>query len=114
VNDKGTMTFSTETLNADYTGMCGGNAKDGVVKVVAPINGMLKAKVRGMTGATVYARTTCNDPSTELAKTTASTCPSVVHDTVSFSVTSGTEYFIFVDGLNGATGVPTLDVSITP
>jgi hypothetical protein len=29
-------------------------------------------------------------------------------------VKAGTEYFLFVDGLDGATGVPSLDVTVTP
>ncbi|MBS2015974.1 MAG: DUF4215 domain-containing protein [Deltaproteobacteria bacterium] len=110
----GSITFSTAVLNANYTGACGGNAKDGVVDVTAPITGQLRARVRNMPGATVYARTTCNDPSTELLKTSASTCPGVVHDVVTFPVTAGAHYYLFVDGLDGATGVPTLDVSIGP
>ncbi len=110
----GTITFSTASLEANYAGACGGDARDGVVKVVAPTSGLLRAKVRGMPGATLHARTVCTDPSSELAKSSTSTCSSVVHDTVTFSVTAGTEYFLFVDGLDGAVGVPTLDVSIEP
>lgn len=110
----GTITLSTATLNANYTGACGGSAKDGVIDVVAPISGQLVAKVRNMPNATIYARSTCNDPSTEFLKTSGSTCPSVVHDVVTFSVTAGSHYFLFVDGLDGATGVPTVDVSVGP
>lgn len=111
---KGTITFATQSLNANYTGACGGNGKDGVVKVVAPLSGQLRAKIRNMPNATLYARTTCNDPSTEILKSPSATCPNVVHDTVSFSVVAGSEYFLFVDGLDGATGVPTLDVTVGP
>ena len=49
-----------------------------------------------------------------LHTTLRNTCPNVVHDVVTFAVTAGTEYFLFVDGLQGATGVPTLDVTVTP
>ncbi len=111
---KGTMTFSTAALNADYAGLCGGNAKDGVVRVVAPIAGTLKAVAKGMAGATVYARRVCTDPSSEIAKSPYSTCPSVVHDTVTFAVAANEEVFLFVDGLDGATGVPTLEVTVAP
>lgn len=111
---RGTITFSTATLNANYTGACGGSAKDGVIDVVAPISGQLVAKVRNMPNATIYARSTCNDPSTEFLKTSSSTCPSVVHDVVTFSVTAGSHYYLFVDGLDGATGVPTVDVTVGP
>jgi cysteine-rich repeat protein len=111
---KGSITISTAALNADYSGACGGSAKDGVVRVTAPINGTLTAKVRNMAGATVYARAVCIDPSSEFLKTSSSTCPSVVQDVVTLQVVSGTDYFLFVDGLDGATGVPTLDVTVTP
>jgi cysteine-rich repeat protein len=110
----GKITFATGALGADYTGACGGDARDGVVRVVPPIGGQLRARVRNMPGATVYARTTCVDPSTELLKTSGSTCPGVVQDQVSFPVTAGADYFLFVDGLDGATGVPTLDVTVGP
>ncbi len=111
---QGTITFSTASLDADYSGACGGSARDGVVHIVPAISGVLRAKMRGMPNATVYARTICNDPSSELFKSSASTCPSVIHDTVTFSVTAGADYYVFVDGLDGATGVPTLDVTISP
>ncbi|AKU98851.1 Multiple EGF-like-domain protein 3 precursor [Labilithrix luteola] len=111
---KGTVTFETTNLNADYVGACGGNAKDGVVRVVPNVAGTLKAQARSMANVTVYARSVCNDPTTEFAKSTYSTCTGVVHDTVTFGVSAGTEYFLFVDGLDGATGVPTLEVTVTP
>lgn len=111
---KGSVTIDTTTLNGNYSGACGGSSKEGVVRVTAPMNGTLTAKVRNMQGATVYARAVCIDPSTEFLKTSGSTCPSVVHDVVTFQVTAGTDYFLFVDGLDGAVGVPTLDVTVTP
>ncbi len=111
---KGSITFSTDELSADYAGACGGNAKDGVVRVVAPIAGTLTARARGMPGVTVYARTMCLDPSTEILKSNGSTCPSVVHDTVTAVVSANQELFLFVDGLDGATGIPTLDVTVSP
>jgi|GEM_PF-1954965 len=111
---KGTITVATSSLAANYVGACGGNAKDGVVRVVAPASGTMTGKIRNMPGGTVYARKTCNDPSTELLKTSTSSCTNVVHDTVTFPVTAGAEYFLFVDGIDGATGVPTLDVTVTP
>jgi cysteine-rich repeat protein len=111
---RGSITFSTATLDADYSGACGGSSKEGVVRVTAPISGTLSAKIRNMPGGTVYARVVCNDPSTEFLKTSGSTCPNVVHDVVTFQATAGTDYFLFVDGLDGATGVPTLDVTVGP
>ena len=111
---KGVITFDTSALNANYAGACGGNGKDGVVRVVPNVSGVLRAKLRNMPTGTLYARSVCEDPSTEYKKSSGTTCPSVVHDTVSFGVTANTEYFLFVDGLDGATGVPTLDVTVDP
>jgi cysteine-rich repeat protein len=111
---RGSITIDTSTLNGDYSGACGGSSKEGVVRVTAPMNGTLTAKVRNMLGATVYARAICIDPSSELLKTSGATCPNVVQDVVSFPVTAGADYFLFVDGLDGAVGVPTLDVTVAP
>lgn len=111
---RGTITFDTASLAADYTGACGGSGKDGVVRIKPDTNGILRARLRNMPTGTVHARSVCADPQTEFLKTSGTTCPSVVHDTVSFSVTAGQEYFVFVDGLDGATGVPSLDVTVTP
>jgi len=111
---RGSITLSTAGLAANYVGACGGSSKDGVVRIVAPMTGILEARMRNMPGATVHARTVCIDPSTELLKTTGSTCPNVVHDRVTFPVTAGVEYFLFADGLDGAVGVPTLDVVVKP
>ncbi len=111
---KGLITFDTSKLDADYSGTCGGNARDGVVRIVAPVDGLLRAKLRNMPNATLHARSICTDPTTELSKSDYSTCPRVVHDPVTFSVKANNEYFLFVDGLDGAVGVPTLDVTIDP
>lgn len=110
---KGTVTFGTANLTSDYVGACGGNAQDGVVRVVPKISGTLTAKAHSMANVTVYARSVCNDTTTEFPKTNQALCAGVVQDTVVFGVEADQEYFIFVDGLDGATGVPTLDVTVT-
>lgn len=111
---KGKITVDTKTLTNDYSGACGGNAPDGVIKVTPDINGTLQAVATGMTNVTVHARSTCNDPSTEFPKSTSVSCSSVVHNTVTFAVTKNQDYYIFVDGLDGATGVASVDVTVSP
>lgn len=109
------VAVNTASLAANYSGACGGSGPDGVIRVVAPAAGTLTARVSNLDGATVYARAVCNDPITEFLKTPGSdTCPSVVHDVVSFPAEAGTEYFLFVDGLDGVSGVPTLEVAVVP
>ena len=111
---KGAMTFDTTPLTPDYVSACGGNARDAVVRVVPNTNGLLSAQIKNLPGGLVHARTTCTDPTTELKKSSSSTCPNVVHDFIQFPVLANKEYFLFVDGLDGVAGVSTLDVTIVP
>ncbi len=111
---KGTRTFDTRLLKPDYVSACGGNARDAVVRVVPNTNGLLNAQIKNLPGGLVHARTTCADPASEIKKSSSSTCPSVVHDFIQFPVLANKEYFLFVDGLDGEAGVPTLDVTIVP
>ncbi|MCW5832280.1 MAG: DUF4215 domain-containing protein [Labilithrix sp.] len=111
---RGVLTLDTSKLNPSYVSACGGNARDGVVRVVPNTNGLLTARINGLVGGLVHARTVCADPTSELKKSNLSTCPSVVHDVVTFPVTANKEYFLFMDGLDGASGVATLDVTIVP
>ncbi len=48
----------------------------------------------------LYARTTCATASTELSCVESHSAPNVP-STLSFAVTAGTPYFVFVDGYNG-------------
>lgn len=111
---KGVITLDTSTLLPDYASACGGNAQDGVVRVVPDTSGLLFAEITNLLGGLVHARTVCTDPATEVKKSQYSTCPSVVHETIQFPVTANTEYFLFVDGLDGAAGPATLEVTVTP
>jgi cysteine-rich repeat protein len=111
---KGVITLDTRTLSPDYASSCGGNAQDGVVRVVPNMNGILYAQIKNLPGGLVHARSTCTDPTTEFKKSTYSTCPSVVHEVIQFPVQANKEYFLFVDGLDGVSGIATLDVTISP
>ncbi|MBX3221254.1 MAG: hypothetical protein KF795_12095 [Labilithrix sp.] len=111
---RGVLTLDTRALRSTYTSACGGDARDGVARVVPDTGGLLTARIKGFVGSLVHARTVCADPTSELPKCRPSTSTSVVHDVVSFAVTAGKEYFLFMDGLDGASGVGTLDVTVVP
>lgn len=111
---RGKVTVNTALLTSNDSGACGGNAKDGVLRITPDMSGNLTARATTMAGVTLYARSVCGDASTEFPKASSSSCVNVVHDTVSFPVTKGQDYFVFVDGLDGAVGAPSIDILVTP
>lgn len=112
---RGRVTVDTSGLAANYSGACGGSGRDGVIRVVAPITGTLRASTTNHDGVTLHARAVCTDPATEFPKVSSgTTCPNVVHDAVTFQVTATDEYYLFVDGLSGESGPANLEVTVTP
>jgi cysteine-rich repeat protein len=108
------ITVDTRSLASTISGLCGGSAPEGVLKVTSDISGTLKAQLTQSTySGVIYARKTCTDPYSELR--TVPTCP-VGGDltSVSFVVAAGTPYYLFVDGLAGDRGVTGVQISVTP
>ncbi len=112
----GVLTVQTSSLAANYAGGCGGSSKEGVVVVTPPIAGKLTARLTGIDyHAILYARTSCNDPVTELACDDDAPTPSTSSRDITLSnVKAGTPYYLFIDGYNGATGTARLNVTVTP
>lgn len=112
----GVVTVDTKPLTANYAGTCGGSSKEGVVVVTPPINGRLTAKLTGIDyHAVLYARTTCNDATTEKACDDDAPTPSTSSRDITISgVVAGVPIYFFVDGYNGAAGVARLNVTVTP
>lgn len=113
-----TVSLSTANLSADYASSgttCGGNARDGVIAVTSDVTGTLDAALTAAWAATFYARSTCNDATTQLSCSATDTTKAI--DTVrslSVSVKAGVPTYFFVDGLSGATGPATLNLTVTP
>lgn len=113
-----TVSLSTANLSADYASSgtsCGGNARDGVIAVTSDVAGTLDAALTAAWGATFYARSTCNDATTQLSCSATDTTKAI--DTVrslSVAVKAGVPIYFFVDGLSGATGPATLNLTVTP
>ncbi|MDB5218280.1 MAG: Multiple EGF-like-domain protein 3 precursor, partial [Myxococcaceae bacterium] len=111
----GALTVNTAPLAANYGGSCGGNSKEGVVVVTPPISGTLTAKLTGIDYQPVlYVRSTCIEPTTQLACASDAPTPSSFTRNVTFTVLAGTPYYLFVDGYNGGAGTARLNVTVTP
>jgi cysteine-rich repeat protein len=108
----GVVTTDTTPLLANYSGGCGGSAREGVVAVTPDVPGTLTAQLVGGYSSVLYARSGCADAATEVA-CDATASPSGSRD-ISFPVLANTTYYLFVDGFSGAFGASTLHVTVTP
>jgi cysteine-rich repeat protein len=104
---------STATYAGDYgsTG-CTGTGLDRVYAVTSHVTGTMTAKITATGTATtsplIYARSGACASGTELACANKTKTPP---DTISWPVTSGSTYYVFVDGYGGWKGAFTLDLS---
>jgi len=109
------VSLSTASLASTYAGTCGGNARDGVVAVTSDIAGTMRVLLTSSWPSVLYARSTCTDGSKELGCKKADPAkPSETTRELSFAVTAGAPVYLFVDGLNGASGPASLSVTVTP
>ena len=85
------------------------------MQVTPDITGTMVARVipAGARAPSVYVRTTCNDPATDLQ---TATCSSTSYDPtrITLAVSAGRPLWLFVDGIDSTSGVATLTVQITP
>jgi cysteine-rich repeat protein len=111
----GTMTLDTSKLTHSHAGRCNGSGPEGVVMITPDVSGTLVARALPASGwsPSLYARTTCSDPSTDV-QTLACTSSSYEPAKLTMTVTAGRPVFLFLDGVDGAKGVATLTVQITP
>ncbi len=108
---RGVITVDTTPLASKTGSTCGGSGPEGVVAIISDIDGVLNVKASAGYAALLYARTTCADPSTEITK---SSCSGSSLTSVSAQVTKNTPVYVFVDGMNGASGVAKLQITVTP
>jgi cysteine-rich repeat protein len=111
----GTITLDTSKLTHQHAGKCNGSGPDGVVQITPDISGTLVARAIPTTAwsPTIYARTTCADPTTDVQTLT---CSSTSYDPAKLktTVTAGKPIWLFLDGIEAAKGVATVTVQITP
>lgn len=108
---KATVTVSTTGLPSNTASACGGSGPEGLLAITSDVSGQLQIKATASYPVVLHARTTCNDPNTEIAKPS---CSSSNLRVVSAPVTKNVPYFVFVDGLNGQSGVAKLQITVTP
>jgi cysteine-rich repeat protein len=105
-----TVSGNTSVANPDRvgTGACSSaSTKEIVYKVVAPASGKLFVSVDPSYDASVYIRTACTSPSTQVA--CAETAGVGGLEVASTTVTAGSTYYVFVDGKNGSSGAYSAD-----
>jgi cysteine-rich repeat protein len=109
---KATISLDTSSVSSQYAGFCGGSGPDAVVQVTPDIAGTLRGSLDASYEALLYARTACNDSSTDLKRDFDSGCdtPSAIE----FPVEAGKPIFFFVDGLSGSSGRATLTLVLEP
>lgn len=108
---KATVTVSTTGLPSNTASACGGSGPEGILKITPDVTGQLQIKATAGYPVIVHARTTCNDPNTEIGKPS---CSNSDPKLVSAAVTKNVPYYVFVDGLNGQSGVAKLQITVTP
>jgi len=108
---KATVTVDTTPLSSNTAGACGGSGPEGVLRIVPDVDGQLQIKATANYAVVLHARTTCSDPNTEIPKPS---CSSSTLPVVSAAVLKNTPYYVFVDGMNGQSGVAKLQISVTP
>ncbi len=109
------VSLSTTALSSSYGGSCGGSGRDGVVAVTSDIAGTLIAQLFASWPSVLYARTTCNDSSTELScKAYDATKPNETTRELTFPVVANAPTYLFVDGIGQGAGPATLSLTVTP
>jgi cysteine-rich repeat protein len=101
---------STTSKINHYGSVCGGSGEDAVYVVTPDVTGLLTATVLSDYDAVLYARSACDDPTSELDCDDISA--SGGGDQISFQVAAQTPYFIFVDGYGALDGNFTLDIVV--
>jgi cysteine-rich repeat protein len=108
---RATVTLDTTGLPSNTSGVCGGSGPEGIFVITPDIDGTLSVKATSSYSGSIYARTVCGDPVTELPK---SCTASGALTNINASVTKNTPYYIYVDGMNGAAGLTKLQITVTP
>ncbi len=106
----GSVGGTTTTVLPQYGGSCGGSANDTVYLVTPTVAGQLTATLTSDFDAILHARSTCDDPLSEVGCEDAGLDSEP--ETVSFEVSPGVPVYLFVDGYGGEAGSFTLDVEV--
>ena len=106
---------NTSLANPDRTGTgaCSSPAtKDVVFKVVPSGSGTLNIALDPSYDGSLYVRTLCTTPSSQIGCSETGATGGI--EVLSLPVTSGSPYFVFVDGHSGSSGPYSLDLTLSP
>lgn len=107
---RGIATVKTMGLPNNTGGQCGGSGPEGILRVVSDISGVLEVRATADFNVLVHGRNQCADPTTEIPRSSCSNNLGVLTTAVQKNV----PIYLFVDGINGASGVAELDFTVTP
>lgn len=113
--DTKTVSGNTSLANPDRTGTGACNSpstKDIVYKVVPGGTGTLNIALDPSYDASLYVRTLCTTPGSQVGCSESGGSGGL--EVLSLPVTSGSNYFVFVDGHSGASGAYSLEMTLSP
>ena len=102
-------TISTAGLPKDAASTCGGSGPEGILEITSDIAGSLEVRATSDFSALLYGRTQCSDVTTEIPRSCSSNL-----GVFSTSVQPNVPTYVYVDGINGASGVSKLQITVTP
>lgn len=109
-----TVTVDTRTLSSNTSALCGGSGPEGILAVTSDVDGWLDARtLRSDFDTILYSRNTCSSAASEYQWSTTM-CSSANIDTTRIPVYAGTPAYVFVDGIDGASGVAKVQLTVTP
>ncbi|NUP07660.1 MAG: DUF4215 domain-containing protein [Polyangiaceae bacterium] len=114
-NDTYTVDGDTSLANPDRkgTGLCdSASTKEIVYKVTAPASGKLVAALAPSYDASLYIRTLCTTPSSQLVCAEEGGPGDL--ELANVNVTAGSTYYVFVDGWDGDAGAYSIDFTLLP
>lgn len=102
---------STTGRPNDVASACGGSGPEGILRVVSDVAGALEARATtSYSGILLHARNQCSDPATEIPRASCTSNQGVF----STYVAKDTPIYLYVDGINGASGAAQLQITVTP
>ncbi|MBX3191744.1 MAG: hypothetical protein KF819_32425 [Labilithrix sp.] len=108
---RGVLTVNTTGLSSNTGSSCGGSGPEGIVRVVSDVDGMLEVRAGpSFPNLLLHARESCASPTSEIPRASCTSNLGVF----TTQVQKNKPYHLFVDGLNGASGVAKLQFSVTP
>ena len=106
---RGVATVQTTGLASNVASACGGSGPEGIVRVVSDVSGVLEARATANYSILLYGRNQCADVMTEIPRACSSNL-----GVFTTAVQKDVPVYLFVDGINGASGAAKIQFTVTP